>query len=50
MEHYYQFFFAFNITTINTLPSYYKYDYSIELKLGIILLFSLLYNMLVKEL
>jgi hypothetical protein len=50
LEHYHQFFPAFNITAANTLPSHHKCDYSIELKPGTILLFSLLYNMSVKEL
>jgi hypothetical protein len=49
-EHYYQFLPAFNITAANTLPPHRKCDYSIELKLGTILPFGLLYNMLVKEL
>jgi hypothetical protein len=50
LKHYHQFFPAFNITTVNTLPPHHKCDHSIKLKPGTILLFSLLYNMLVKEL
>jgi hypothetical protein len=49
-KHYHQFLPAFNIIIANTLFLYRECDYSIKLKPGIILLFSLLYNMLVKEL
>jgi hypothetical protein len=50
LKYYHQFLFAFNVTIVNTLPSYYNCNYNIKLKPGTISLFSLLYNILIKKL
>ena len=48
--YYYKFLLIFDVAIANTLPPYYKYDYSIELKPSTTLPFSPLYNILVEEL
>jgi len=49
-KQYYKSLPAFNVAIANTLPPYYEYDHSIELKLGTIPPSSPLYNMSIEEL